>query len=206
MMSLEVAPALIVPILILMSGGSSVYDVLRDFAVPITALFWAITSWWRDQRRVLSITQEWSSSTSNRLTEVRETLTTFELEVVITNDSPKANIVIAGFRVVPPWNDPEIKTLPDPNEIVPPAKVYRVEYSFIDYGRDRSINHRTYQNGKLVLGDSIRGVFLARGTATLPLDLGSGQLDVIFEVTDTKGKRPYRKSMKMIPEVIDRLA
>ncbi len=36
---------------------SKLYAVLKDFSLPLAALIWAVFSWYRDNKRVLSIRQ-----------------------------------------------------------------------------------------------------------------------------------------------------
>ena len=198
-----------------MSWPSPWYTVLKDFAVPLTALAWGILIWWRDNRRVLSIHQIGSSITS-RVSEVEgQDITTFALdEIIITNDSPKANIVIAHYDVKPPWADPDIEALPDPKEGSPASDSYTVYSSDVDHPREWVINHHRFQYGKLAPGDTIRGAFLARGKAPIPRERcrqRQNGIEVAFVVTDTKGNtyRPKKKVVvfpKLIPDVKQRQA
>ncbi len=144
-------------------------------------------------------------SVVNRVSELQGmATTTFALQVVVTNDSPRANIVIAKYGIKPPWNDTEIEPLDDPEESSPPRNRYTVYGSYIDFPRDSAINHRRYQNGKLQPGDSIRGMFVAKGIQPIPADLRSRTnegIEVEFTVTDTKGKRYTQKAL-LFPELI----
>lgn len=51
--------------------------------------------------------------------------TTFAPQVVVTNDSPRANIVIAKYGIKPPWNDAEIEPLDDVEESSPDEQALR---------------------------------------------------------------------------------
>jgi hypothetical protein len=191
-----------------MSWPPQWYTILKDFAVPLTALAWGILIWWRDNRRVLSIDQIGSSITSC-ISEVEgQYTTTFALdEIIITNDSPKANIVIARYDVKPPWADLEIEALPDPKEGSPASERYTVYGSDIDHPREWVINHRRFQYGKLTPGDTIRGTFLARGKASIPKDLWQQRengVEVEFVVTDTK-RNTYRQKVVLFPKLISDL-
>lgn len=181
------------------------YTVLKDFAVPLTALAWGIYIWWRDNRRALSINQIGSSITST-VSEVQgQYTTTFALdEIIITNESPKANIVIARYDVKPPWADPEIEALPDPKTGSPASERYTVHGSDVDHPREWVINHHRFQYGKLAPGDTIQGTFLARGKAPIPKDLWQRRedgIEVVFVVTDTK-RNTYRQKVVVFPKLI----
>ena len=68
-------------------------------------------------------------SVVNRVSELEgKHATAFAMQMVITNGSPKASIVVATFEIKPPWNDPEIEALDDPKESSPP----RDRYTFPD--------------------------------------------------------------------------
>lgn len=182
------------------------YTVLKDFAVPLTALALGICMWWRDNRHILSIGQIGSSVTS-RVSDVEGQCTTiFALdEIIITNDSPRSNIVVARYDLKPPWADAEIEILPDPKEGSPPSDRYTVSGIDIDHPREWVINHHRFQCGKLAPGDTIRGTLLARGRAAVPEDLrgrqGENGIEVAFVVTDTKGKT-YRQNVVVFPKFV----
>jgi len=180
------------------------YEVLKDFAVPLTALAWGIYIWWRDNRRVLSIHQMGSSIT-NRVSQIEgHDTTTFAFEIIITNDSPKANVVVAHYQVKPPWADPEIEALADPKEASPPSDRYTLYGSYIDHPREWVVNHHRFQYGKLAPGDTIRGTFLARGKNPIPKDLRGQRengIEVDFTITDTK-RKTYQQKVVVFPELI----
>jgi hypothetical protein len=185
---------------------AKLYTIAKDFAVPLTALGWGIFTWIRENRRKLSITQIGSSVTS-RVSELEGLYTTtFAVdEVIITNDSPKAKIVIARYAVKPPWDDPEIEALPDPLEASPSSDRYTIHGSYVDHPRDWVINHHRYQHGKLEPGDTIRGTFLAKGNKPIPADLRRNEaIEVEFIVYPTRGK-PFRKTMRVFPELVPKV-
>ena len=82
-----------------MPRPSPSYTVVKDFAVPLTALLWTVFAWCREKWRNVLIVQEDIKmfSVLNRVSELQGMpTTTFALQVVVTNDSPRANIVILG--------------------------------------------------------------------------------------------------------------
>ncbi|MFZ0317507.1 MAG: hypothetical protein WAL56_00140, partial [Candidatus Sulfotelmatobacter sp.] len=83
----------------------TLYTVLKDFSLPLVALIWAVYSWSRENKRVLSIRQV-GDQFSDRI--ASNGMTTFSIEVVVTNDSPRANIVIAYYDLELPWQDDEL--------------------------------------------------------------------------------------------------
>ncbi|MFZ3265191.1 MAG: hypothetical protein WA172_14400 [Terriglobales bacterium] len=48
-------------------------------------------------------------------------MTNYSVEVAITNDSPRANIVVAYYSLELPWKDDALDPLPDPIEFDPPS-------------------------------------------------------------------------------------
>jgi len=168
------------------------YTMLKDFSLPLAALIWAIYSWRRDNKRVLSIRQVGSSIT-DRVTNVDGSFSTFSIEVAITNDSPRANIVVAYYDLELPWKDDELDPLWDPRELYPPSDSYEVPFPVPHkVPRDSVLNHRRYQNGKLAPGEAFRGYFLARGSKSVPKDLvAQREIETRFIVQDTRGRR-YR--------------
>jgi hypothetical protein len=174
-----------------MEACPSVYTVLRDFALPLVAVFWAVWSWYLDNHRVLSIRQV-GDSFSDRIAGAPDSLTTFSIEVAITNDSPRANIVIAYYDLELPWKDVDFHPLLDPRDFDPPSELYWIHPESIQIPRDKVLNHRRYQNGKLGPGEAFRGYFLAKGGSPIPEDLRKTEaIEVQFVVEDTRGKQ-YR--------------
>jgi hypothetical protein len=142
-------------------------------------------------KRVLSIRQL-GDSFSDRVAGVPNGLTTFSIEVAITNDSPRANIVIAYYDLVLPWKDDDLELLFDPGELDPPSGFYQIHPESIQVSRDKVLNHRRYQNGKLGPGEAFRGHFLAKGGSPIPEDLRSTEcVEVRFVVEDTR-RNQYR--------------
>lgn len=168
------------------------YTVLKDFGLPIAVLTWGILSYLRQTRRKLSIRQVGSSVTDTVIHQDGRTL--FQFEVVLTNDSPSATIVIAYYDLKFPWNDPGFEPLLDPIENDPPSNVYSIYGRSIHFDREYVINHRRYQFGKLAPGDAIRGFFLAKGMQPIPADILAVKkelrhIDAPFIVEDTTGKQ-----------------
>ncbi len=167
----------------------TLYTVLKDFSLPLVALIWAVYSWSRENKRVLSIRQV-GDQFSDRI--ASNGMTTFSIEVVVTNDSPRANIVIAYYDLELPWQDDELDPLFDPIELDPPSESYKIHPESIQVSRDKVLNHRRYQNGKLGPGEAFRGHFLAKGGSPVPEDLRrTGPIEVRFIVEDTRHKQ-YR--------------
>src|SRR5208283_2481555 len=104
---------------------SKLYAVLKDFSLPLLALIWAVYSWRRDNNRVLSIRQV-GHEYSDRVAGTPNGFTTFSIEVVITNDSPRANIVIAYYDLELPWKDDTLEPLFDPADLDPPSALYEI--------------------------------------------------------------------------------
>lgn len=167
----------------------TLYTILKDFSLPLVALIWAVYSWYRDNKQVLSIRQV-GDEFSDRVTS--NGMTTFSIEVVVTNDSPRANIVIAYYDLELPWEDDDFDPLFDRGELEPPSELYTIHPESIQVERDKVLNHRRYQNGKLGPGEAFRGYFLAKGGSPIPEDLRRRErVEVRFTVQDTKGKE-YR--------------
>ena len=168
------------------------YTMLKDFGLPIAVLTWAVLSHLRQSRKRLSIRQVGCSVTDTVTQQDGRTL--FQFEVVLTNDSPHATIVIAYYDLKFPWNDPDFEPLLDPMENAPPSNVYSIYGRSIHFDREYVINHRRYQFGKLAPGDAIRGFFLAKGLQPIPSDLLSVKkelrcIEAPFIVEDTAGKQ-----------------
>ena len=174
-----------------MACSITLCTILKSFSLPLAALIWAVYSWHRDNKRVLSIRQV-GDSFSDRIAGAPDSLTPFSIEVAITNDSPRANIVIAYYELVLPWKDDDLDPLFDPHDLDPPAEFYQIHPESIHVPRDKVLNHRRYQNGKLSPGEAFRGNFLAKIGSTIPEGLRRKEpVEVRFIVEDTKGKQ-YR--------------
>jgi hypothetical protein len=166
------------------------YTVLKDFSLPLAALIWAVFSWHRDNKRLLSIRQV-GDSLSDRIA-APNGITTFSIEVVITNDSPRANVVIAYYDLELPWKDDDFDPLFDPGELDPPSEFYKIHPESIQVSREKVLDHRRYQDGKLGPGEAFRGHFLAKGGSPIPEDLRrTERVEVRFIVEDTRRKQ-YR--------------
>jgi len=156
----------------------------------------AVWSWLRSERRKLSI-QQHGDNIINTVYHRTEFSTLFMLEVSITNDSPKRTIVISHYELEFPWNDPDFSPLRDPADNEEPR--YHFHDTLIEYPRDMVMNHRRLELGKLNPGDTIKGLFMARGRASIPHDLYQGEwIPVTFIVVDTEGKC-YAKKMGLWP-------
>jgi len=184
---------------LVMKSCLSLYGALKDFSLPLAALVWAVVSWYRDNKRVLSIRQV-GDSFSDRIGTVSEVGTSFSIEVAITNDSPRANIVIAYYDLELPWKDDDLNPLFDPQELDPPSEFYQIHPESIQVPRAKVLNHLRYQNGKLGPGEAFRGHFLARGGSPIPEDLQRTEaIEVRFLVEDTKGNKYRSGPMSMFP-------
>ncbi len=116
------------------------------------------------------------------------------IEVVIANDSPRANIVIAYYDLELPWKDDTLEPIFDPGELDPPSDLYEIHPEPIQVSREKVLNHRRYQDGKLGSGEAFRGHFLAKGESPIPEDLrGTERVEVRFIVEDTRRKQ-YRSA------------
>jgi hypothetical protein len=179
--------------------------VCKDFGLPVAVLvwgvLWSVYSFWRLNRRRLSIRQVGSSITDT--VSRRQSVTSFRVEVAIANESPHASIAIAYFNLELPWNEPQMRPLEDPRELVPATDFYTEYPSGIRTHLDNVLNHRRYQYGTLAPGAVIRGFFLATGVEPIPEDLLAvtgrpRHVDAPFIVEDTTGKiYRSRKPMKL---------
>ena len=176
----------------------TIYTVLKDFSLPLAALIWAVYSWYRDNKRVLSIRQV-GDSFSDRISSPLNGMTAYSIEVAITNDSPRANIVVAYYSLELPWKDDTLDPLPDPvdpMESDPTSTDYKIHPESIHVPREIVLNHRRYQNGRLGPGEAFRGYFLAKGEAPIPQDLrGLRCIEARFVVQDTRGKEYCSRPM-----------
>jgi hypothetical protein len=163
---------------------------LGGLVLTIVGLAWAVYIWRRDNRQVLSVRQT-GSDVENVILALDGGLTTaIMLNTVITNDSPKATIVIRHFDVELLWKDEEFDWLPDPAEMVPSGSSYTYGGTLLSYRRAMVLNHRRYEQGKLGPGDSIRGLLMGKSLASIPDDLLHGdRVQMRLVVYDTKGKK-----------------
>jgi hypothetical protein len=174
-------------------SDGTVYKLLKDFSLPLLALIWGVYTYWRQSRKKLSIRQV-GHQYSDRIVSVEVCMTSLAVEMAITNDSPQASIVIAYYDVELPWNEPNLDPLDDPEnlDLKKPLGYYSPPGFGLQVDRDRVLNHRRYQNGKLAAGEAIRGHFLAKGEMQIPTDLttnnSNGYIDAVFVVQDTTGK------------------
>lgn len=169
---------------------------LPGLITGLAGLGWAVWSWWRNERRVLSVHQH-GDSAINCAHQPRDGCTIFMIEVSLTNNSPKRTIVIKDYWLEPPWREDRWWPIHDPKEIE--EKNYRIYDTFIDYPREMAINYRRFEEGKIGPGDTIRGLFFAHGSAPIPVDLYGGEwIRARFVVTDTEGRR-YVKPIGLWP-------
>jgi hypothetical protein len=175
------------------------YTILKDFSLPLVALIWAVYSWYQDNRRVLSIRQV-GDAYSERVADTSTGITTFSVEVVVTNDSPRANIVIAYYDLELPWKDDDFDPLFDPGELDPPSEFYKIHPESIQVERDKVLNHRRYQNGKLEPGEAFRGHFLKRRESDSRGSSENGTRGGSFYRTGHEGQRiPFRADVSASP-------
>jgi len=175
------------------------YNLLKDFSLPLLAIIWGIYSYLRQSRRKLSIRQV-GDQYSDRIDSPHGAMTSYSVEVAITNDSPQATIVIAYFDIELPWNEPNLSPHFDPRQLDPPKEFNTVGSFNVQVDRDAVLNHRRYQNGRLAPGDVFRGYFLAKGDNPIPDDLkssdGNRWIEAKFVVQDTTG-REYRSPVHL---------
>lgn len=175
-----------------------VYNLLKDFSLPLLAIIWAVYSYLRQNRKIISIRQV-GDQYSDRIESSPDLLTTYSVQVAITNDSPQANIVIAYYDIEPPWNEPNLEPAFDPKEADPPRDFYSVGKYAIQVHRDEVLNHRRFHQGKLSPGDAFRGWFIAKGENPIPDDLkgiSNRCIDANFVVQDTTG-REYKSTVHL---------
>ena len=162
----------------------------------LALLAWTVWSWCRSERRVLTIHQH-GDNIINCVHHHRDLCTTFMIQVAVTNDSPKRTIVIADYWLEVPWKEDGWWPIGDPKEM--DQTHYVVYDTFINYPREMGINHRRFEEGRLGPGDTIRGLFFAHGTASIPADLYEHEwIESQFIVTDTEGHR-YMKCVRLWP-------
>jgi hypothetical protein len=157
--------------------------------ISLAGFAWAIFVYNRDNRRSLVVRQI-GSAVENVILSMNDGLTTaIMLNAVLVNDSSKAVLVIARFELKLLWKDTEFDWLFDPAEISP-AKVHYEYSSVLKYPRDKVLNHRRYELGKLAPGDSLKGLLMGKGTATIPAEFRQGQtVTMKLVVHDTRGKK-----------------
>jgi hypothetical protein len=173
---------------------SITYNFLKDFSLPLLAIIWAVYTYYRQTNRKLFIRQV-GDQYSDRIESAPDARTSYSVEVAITNDSAQAAIVIAYYDIEVPWNEPNLDPLMDPRSTDPPKEFYTIHCFNMQVSREDVLNHRRFQNGKLMPGDTFRGYFLAKGDNPIPDDLrrDSNQrwIEAKFVIQDTKG-REYR--------------
>ena len=167
------------------------YNFLKDFSLPLFALAWGVYSYWRQNRKKLSLRQVGDQS-SDRIVLVDGCIPSYAVEMAITNDSPNATIVIAYYDIEVPWNEPNIEPLDDPKDLDKAQEYYSPRGFEKSVPREKVLNHRRYQNGKLTAGEAFRGHFLAKGEIPIPRDLRANEIGYVeakFVVQDTTGKQ-----------------
>jgi hypothetical protein len=181
-----------------------VYNLLKDFSLPLLAIIWAVYSYLKQNRKKLSIRQL-GDQYSNSITSQEGSRTSYSVEVAITNDSPQAPIVIAWYDIELPWNEASLDPLPDPKDSDKPLDFYSYTTPAfsIQLDRENVLNHRRYQSGKLAPGEGFRGYFLAKGDMPIPNDLAIYEKDrcdrfieAKFVVKDTTG-REYKSPIHL---------
>jgi len=105
---------------------------------------------------------------------------------------PFAALIWAVYDLELPWKDDTLEPLFDPGELDPPSELYEIHPEPIQVLREKVLNHRRYQDGKLGPGEAFRGYFLAKGECSIPQHLrGRERVEVRFIVEDTRRKQ-YR--------------
>jgi hypothetical protein len=167
------------------------YEWLKDIWLPAAALIWGLLAYWRQNRRRLTVSQIGDMRLA-KIVRKDGFNTAYCVEIIIINESPHANIVIDYYDLKLPWNEPELRPLPDPIDASPPSNSYQTP-GLITFERDEVLNHRRYQHGKLEPGDAFRGYFLATGSKPVPTDLitktRGDHIKAEFIVQDTIGKK-----------------
>jgi hypothetical protein len=142
---------------------------------------------WRD-RIVLRISQT-GSNVTNRIAATDDGLAWYYMaEVRIINDSRSRSVTLNGFDLRLDWNDPDFGPLPDPVEAVGEERPYSVPGTTLRFPYQAVINHRTGSRGVMRPGDTIEGLFLARGFTAPPYPHGT-EVDLPFFVLDQRWKR-----------------
>ena len=158
--------------------------------ITVTAIIgaaWAVYTQ-LDKRRVkLHITQSGSSIT-NQVYATELDMTGYRAEVTIINDSAFP-VVLRGFDLKPPWNDEDLRFLPDPRDTRRPKDYYEMSMMALRWPIDEVINHRRFTNGKMEPGDVIEGFMLAVGTTPIPSFYKHGdEIEMKFSVYDQRSK------------------
>jgi hypothetical protein len=110
-----------------------------------------------------------------------------ELKLAIVNSSPVIAVVVRGFRIELPWNDPDFAWLSDPSAVVPARDTYELP-GITELPRSAVLNHRTYTNGTLRPGDVLQGTLFGRGPKPVPDDLRHGStVNARVKVLDQDG-------------------
>lgn len=173
---------------------SLAYNLLKDFSLPLLAIIWAVYTYHRQTNRKLSIRQV-GHQYSDRIESAPGARTSYSVEVAITNDSAQAAIVVAYYDIELPWNEPNLDPLMDTRSTDPPMEFYTIHSINMQVSREEVLNHRRFQNGKLMPGDTFRGYFLAKRDNPIPDDLkrdsNQRRIEARFVIQDTKG-REYR--------------
>jgi len=158
--------------------------------LSVLALGWGIYTWFKARRPKLNVVQRGSNIT-NSFFAIRGTATGVMLEISITNASPNVPAVVRGFDLEPLWRDEQFDWLFDPAEAVPSRAYYQYPGTILSYPREMVLNHRTYEQGKLMPGETMTGMLMGYGYAPIPDDLRHGsEVSMRLTVFDQDG-RPH---------------
>ena len=148
---------------------------------------------WRD-RVVLEISQT-GSNVTNRIASAGDGFAWYYMiEVRIINASRTRTVTLNGFDLKLDWNDPDFRPLDDPVSVYGEQRPYKIPGTTLAFPYKDVINHRVGSNGVMRPGDTIEGLFLARGLTAPPYPHGT-EVDLPFIVFDQRWKphkQPFR--------------
>ena len=119
----------------------------------------------------------------------------YMIVVRIINASRTKTITLNGFDLTLDWNDQDFRLLPDPVMVYGEQRPYRVSET-LSFPYKEVINHRVGVNGILKPGDTIEGLFLARGLTPPPYDPGV-EADLQFIIYDELWK-PHKQLFRFL--------
>jgi hypothetical protein len=97
----------------MLASTSTAPSSWHGIVIGLVAVGWNVYKAVVERKRRVLVRQVGTSIT-DRVEARNDEPTIYQLDVSITNDSPGRPVVIAGYRLLPPWNDEYISLLPDP--------------------------------------------------------------------------------------------
>jgi hypothetical protein len=159
----------------------------------IVAVLGVVFQVWRD-RVVLEISQT-GSNVTNRIAATEDGLAWYYMiEVRIINASRTRTVTLNDFGLKLDWNDPDFRPLDDPVSVYGEQRPYRIPGTTLAFPYKDVINHRVRSNGVMRPGDTIEGLFLARGLTAPPYPHGT-EVDLPFIVFDQRWK-PHKEPFR----------